>query len=99
VKHLVRPRIPRRIDFEPETTYFKPAGIPLRVLEEVVLSFEEVEALRLKEVEGLSQTESAKKMKISQPTFFRILSTARKKTAEAMIKGKAIKIQKGILNK
>lgn len=99
MKHLVRPRIPRNINFEPSTTYFKPAGIPLRVLEEVVLSFEEVESLRLKEVEGLSQTASAKKMKISQPTFFRILSTARKKTAEAMIKGKAIKIQKGISNK
>ena len=96
---MVRPRIPRRIDFEPGTTYFKPAGIPLRVLEEVVLSFEEVESLRLKEVEGLSQTESAKKMKVSQPTFFRVLSIARKKVAEAIIKGKAIKIQKGISNK
>jgi len=66
----------------------------MRTLEEVVLSFEEIESLRLKEVEGLGQTEAAKKMHISQPTFFRILSTARKKVAEAIIKGKAIKIQK-----
>jgi len=93
---LVRPRLPRIIDFEPGTTYFKPAGIPLRTLEEVVLTFEEVEALRLKEVEGLGQTESAKRMKISQPTFFRILSIARKKVADAIINGKAIKIQKVI---
>ncbi len=91
---MVRPRIPRNINFEPDTTYFKPAGIPLRVLEEVVLSFEEVEALRLKEVEGLSQTASAKKMKVSQPTFFRILSIARKKIAGALIQGKAIKLKK-----
>ncbi|MFA5125866.1 MAG: DUF134 domain-containing protein [archaeon] len=91
---MVRPRIPRIINFEPGTTYFKPAGIPMRTLEEVVLSFEEIESLRLKEVEGLGQTEAAKKMHISQPTFFRILSTARKKVAEAIIKGKAIKIQK-----
>lgn len=91
---MVRPRLPRRIDFEPGTTYFKPAGIPLRILEEVVLTFEEAESLRLKEVEGLDQTDAAKKMHISQPTFFRILSTARKKVAEAIITGKAIKIQK-----
>jgi len=93
---LVRPRIPRIIDFEPGTTYFKPAGIPLRTLEEVVLTFEEAESLRLKDVEGLGQTEAAKKMEISQPTFFRILSTARKKVAEAIIKGKAIKLQRGL---
>lgn len=91
---MVRPRIPRIIDFEPGTTYFKPAGIPLRVLEEVVLSFEEAEALRLKDVEGYAQTKAAKKMHISQPTFFRILSTARKKVADAIINGKAIKLQK-----
>jgi len=94
VKKMVRPRLPRRIDFEPGTTYFKPAGIPLRTLEEVVLSYEEAEALRLKDVEGLGQTESAKKMKISQPTFFRVLSTARKKVADAVINGKAIKLKK-----
>ncbi len=93
---MVRPRIPRIIDFEPGTTYFKPAGIPLRTLEEVVLTFEEAESLRLKDVEGLGQTEAAKKMEISQPTFFRILSTARKKVAKAIIKGKAIKLQRGL---
>jgi len=63
------------------------------MLEEVVLSFEEVEALRLKDIEGLEQTKAAKKMHISQPTFYRMLSTARKKTAEAIIKGKAIRIE------
>ena len=90
---MARPRIPRKINFEPGTTYFKPAGIPMRNLEEVVLSFEEAEALRLKDVEGYGQTRAAEKMKVSQPTFFRILSTARKKVAEAIVKGKAIKIE------
>lgn len=93
---LVRPRIPRRISFEPGTTYFKPAGVPLWQLEEVVLSFEEAESLRLKDVEGLGQTEAAKKMGVSQPTFFRIISIARKKIAEALIKGKSIKIRNKI---
>jgi len=58
-------------------------------------TFEEVEALRLKEVEGLGQTEAAKKMGVSQPTFFRILASARKKTAEAIVTGKAIRVEGG----
>ncbi|MDD3083892.1 MAG: DUF134 domain-containing protein [Candidatus ainarchaeum sp.] len=91
---MVRPKIPRSINFEPGTTYFKPAGIPLRNLEEVVLSFEEAEALKLKDVLGLGQTDCAKKMNVSQPTFFRILLVARKKVSEAITKGKAIKIEK-----
>ncbi|MDD4128728.1 MAG: DUF134 domain-containing protein [Candidatus ainarchaeum sp.] len=91
---MVRPRIPRRINFEPNATYFKPAGIPLRELEEVVLSFEEAESIRLKDYQSLDQIIAAKKMNISQPTFYRILITARKKIAEALINGKAIKIQK-----
>lgn len=90
---MVRPRIPRRIHFEPGATYFKPAGIPLRELKEVVLSFEEGESLRLKDVEGLDQKMAATKMSISQPTFNRTINSARKKLAEAIIKGKAIKIK------
>jgi len=92
---MVRPRLCRRILAEPNVTYFKPRGIPMRELEEVILSVEEFEAVRLKDLEGLEQEECAKKMKISQPTFHRLVLSARKKIAEAIIKGKAIQIHGG----
>lgn len=89
---MVRPRICRRIGFEPNVTYFKPRGIPLRELQEILLAKDEFEAVRLKDLEGFEQGECAKKMRISQPTFHRILLSARKKIANAIITGKAIKI-------
>jgi predicted DNA-binding protein (UPF0251 family) len=92
---MVRPRLCRRILAEPDVTYFKPRGIPMRELEEVILSVEEFEAVRLKDLEGLEQEECAKKMKISQPTFHRLVLSARKKIAEAIVRGKAIQIQGG----
>jgi predicted DNA-binding protein (UPF0251 family) len=79
----------------PGVTYFKPAGIPLRDLEEVRLSIEEAEALRLKDLEGLEQEQGAEKMNISRPTFQRVLASARKKMADALLNGKAIKIEGG----
>jgi predicted DNA-binding protein (UPF0251 family) len=87
-------KIPRCLRFNPGVYYFKPQGIPLRLLEEVVLLPEELEALKLYEVDGLEETEAAKEMKISQPTFARILASANKKVSEALIKGKAIRIEK-----
>jgi len=66
----------------------------MRFLEVVDLSLEEMEALRLKNIEGLEQTECAKKMATSQSTFQRILSSAYKKIADGLINGKAIKIIK-----
>jgi uncharacterized membrane protein len=89
---MPRPRIPRCIRFKPGVYYFKPQGIPLRMLDEVVLFPDEIEALKLYEIDKLEQEEAAKKMKISQPTFARILGSARKKIAQAIIKGKAIKV-------
>jgi len=89
---MPRPRLCRRIGFSPNVKYFKPQGVPLRELDEVELTLEELEALRLKNIDGLDQTEAAKKMKTSQSTFQRILASAYKKIAEALIKGKAIKI-------
>ena len=90
---MVRPRKFRNIWFSPEVTYYKPAGIPARMLEEVVLTKEEVESLRLKDYENLDQEAASKKMKISQPTFNRTLTSARKKISEALIDGKAIRIE------
>jgi len=64
------------------------------MLEEVTLLPDELEALKLYEVDRLEQTTAAEKMKISQPTFARILDSANRKIAEAIIKGKAIRIEK-----
>ena len=91
---MPRPKVPRFIRFRPNVYYFKPRGIPLRMLEETVLLADELEALKLYEVDGLEQTAAAKKMKISQPTFARLLGSANKKIAQAIIKGKAIRIEK-----
>ena len=76
-------------------TYFKPAGIPLRLLSEVTLAVEEMEAIRLKDAEGLEQEECAQKMSVSRPTFHRVLKAARQKIADAFLNGKAIRIEGG----
>ena len=89
---MPRPRICRHIRCRLNAHYFKPRGIPMRYLKVMELTLEEVEALRLKDILGLEQTEAAKKMGISQPTFQRTLSSAYKKISEALLKGKAIKI-------
>lgn len=92
---MPRPLKYRRVAFLPNVTYFKPAGVPLRILEEVVLSVEEAEAIRLKDLEGLEQEEGAEKMKVSRPTFQRVLASARQKIANALLNGKAIRIEGG----
>ncbi len=89
---MSRPRSCRHIDFDPSVTYFKPQGVPMRFLDMVELSLEEVEALRLKNIEDLDQTQCAKKMHTSQSTFQRILTSAYNKISYALIEGKAIKI-------
>ena len=91
---MTRRKIPRCVRFSPKVSYFKPKGIPLRLLEEVSLGADELEALKLYEVDNVSQTEAADKMKISQPTFARILDSANQKIADALINGKAIRIER-----
>jgi|AntRauTorcE11897_2_1112592.scaffolds.fasta_scaffold19781_3 predicted DNA-binding protein (UPF0251 family) len=92
---MPRPPKRRRIKNIPYIRFFKPAGIPARELEEVLLSLEEVEALRLKDVEGLNQSESAEKMNVSRPTFQRILTKTHKKVAKALLEGKALRFEGG----
>jgi uncharacterized protein len=92
---MPRPHCRRFIGFVPNATYFKPAGIPLRELEEIVLTLDEVEALRLADLEGLYQEEAGERMKISRPTFARVVESARKKVAEALICGKALRLEGG----
>jgi predicted DNA-binding protein (UPF0251 family) len=91
---MPRPRLFRRIGFNPNITYFKPQGVPMRELEIIELTTEEVEALRLRNIKKLEQEQAAKKMNTSQSTFQRILSSAYEKISEALIEGKAIKIIK-----
>ncbi|NLA57881.1 MAG: DUF134 domain-containing protein [Firmicutes bacterium] len=92
---MARPPKPRRVEFMPEVTVFKPVGMPMRQLEEVVLSVEELEALRLKDLEGLEQEECAERMNISRPTFQRVLASSRHKVADALIGGKVLRVEGG----
>jgi uncharacterized protein len=91
---MPRPKLRRRVRFNPKITYFKPAGIPLKQLKEVIINHDELEALRLKNNLNLDQKEVAKRMNVSQPTLHRILLSAKEKITEALVKGKAIKIEK-----
>jgi len=87
-----RPCLKRKISVNPKINFFKPRGIPLLQLDVVELSKEEVEALRLKNIKEFDQNICAEKMKTSQSTFQRILSSAYKKISQAIVNGRAIKI-------
>ncbi len=90
---MSRPKKYRCIKCKPDATYFKPRGIPMIHLEEIALTIDELEAIRLADYEELYHEDAAKKMKISRQTFGRILNDAHKKVSECLIKGKALKIE------
>jgi predicted DNA-binding protein (UPF0251 family) len=92
---MARSRCPRRVAAPPQVGYFKPAGVPLRRLEEIALTVDEFEALRLADLEGLYQDEGARRMGVSRPTFARIVETSRRKVAEALVHGRALRITGG----
>jgi predicted DNA-binding protein (UPF0251 family)/predicted Fe-Mo cluster-binding NifX family protein len=92
---VARPTFPRNVGFLPGVTYFKPAGVRMVELEEVVLGHDEIEAMRLKNLLGLSQEEAAGQMNISQPTFHRLLSSACEKITDVIVNGKALRIEGG----
>ncbi len=89
---MVRPRKVKFIDFEPDVTYFKPRSVPLYKLQEIELTFDELETLRLSNIEKLSQADAALKMNVHQSTFQRTTNRAREKITDALVNGKAIKI-------
>lgn len=93
-KKYGRPRLKRLINFEPGVEYFKPRGVPISSLKIIELSKEEVEAMRLKNIEKMDQRECALKMNTSPATFQRILSRAYYKVSKALCNGNAIKIIK-----
>ena len=92
---MTRPKTLRRIDSIPDVKWFKPAGIKMCSLEEVSLTFDEIEAIRLADLENLYQEQVATRMGVSRQTVGRILVSARKKVAEALVTGKAIRLEGG----
>ena len=92
---MARPRNCRRVACFPEIQYFKPRGIPLTRLEEITLTVDEFEAIRLADLEGLYQDQAAGRMNISRQTFGRIIESGHRKVAEALVNGKALKIEGG----
>jgi len=94
---MVRPKNCRRIHFIPGSNYFKPRGIALHMLEEIILTVDEFEAIRLSDLEGLYQEQAAKSMGISRQTFGRIIESAHKKVADSLVQGKALKIEGGVI--
>ncbi|OFI07018.1 hypothetical protein CLOACE_06040 [Clostridium acetireducens DSM 10703] len=92
---MSRPIKWRKVEFLPKNTYFFPLGKRKCELEEIVLKIEELEAMRLKDIEGLTQEECAKRMEISRQTFQNVIDKARKKVAIALTKGMAISINGG----
>ena len=92
---MSRPIQPRQIDFVPRAVFFKPAGIPRVELEETALTLDELEAVRLADLNGFYQEKAAKKMGISRSAFARILESARRKIADTLIHGKCLRIEGG----
>ncbi len=96
---MSRPCRCRRIRCNPDANYFKPRGIPLDVLEEINLTLDELEAVRLADLEGLYQVDAAKKMDISRQTFGNIINSAHRKVADVLLNTKALKIEGGTVKK
>ncbi|GAA5481098.1 DUF134 domain-containing protein [Haloferula sargassicola] len=92
---MPRPICPRVVSGSPAATYFKPAGIPLRELRENQLTLDQFEALRLADLEGLGQEEAAGRMGISRQTFGRIIKQARVAVARSVVRGEALRIDRG----
>lgn len=92
---MPRPKKTRYISQKPVVEHYKPAGIPLSELKEVNLNVEELEAVRLADLENLNQEQAAQQMAVSRPTFQRVLSSARTKIAQALSLGYSLKIKGG----
>ena len=92
---MVRPQKHRRVAFNPEISYFKPRGIPMFDLEEVRLTVDQREAIRLSDLLGMSHEDAGRHMGVSRATFGRIIQRARQAVADALINGKAINVEGG----
>lgn len=92
---MPKPKKERKVQLPPTITYFKPQGIPMSQLEQIILNVDEYEAVRLVDYENMDQEAASKKLGISRPTCARIVAEAHKKIAEAITLGKAIRIEGG----
>jgi len=92
---MVRPKKNRRVVFNPKINYFKPRGIPVLDLDEVCLTIDEREAIRLADLLSMSHEDAGKQMGVSRATFGRIIQQARQTVADAIINGKAVRVEGG----
>jgi predicted DNA-binding protein (UPF0251 family) len=92
---MVRPFKLRVVEDVPRCVYFKPQGVGISQVENLLLTLDEYEALRLKEYENLQEKDACEKMEVSQPTFNRLYTKAKKKLVRAIVEGLAIKIEGG----
>ena len=92
---MPRPAKPKLVQESPKSAYFKPRGVPINELEEIVLKIEELEALRLVDLEGMYQEDAAREMGVSRQTIQRMLAEARTKVIDALFAGKALRIEGG----
>ncbi|MEW6719516.1 MAG: DUF134 domain-containing protein [Thermodesulfobacteriota bacterium] len=92
---MPRPHCCRRVEGKPPASVFKPAGVPVREIDAIAMTLDEFEAVRLADLEGLYQEEAAAKMGVSRSTFSRIVDSAHRKVADAIVNGKALKIEGG----
>ena len=92
---MARPHRARWIGHNPDSTFFKPAGVPAKELRITTILLDELEAMRLVDGEELKQTEAAERMGISQSTIARLLASGRKKISLALANGEALQLQKG----
>lgn len=92
---MARPHKQRMVHYHPGVRLYKPQGMPRQYLQTVILTVDQLEALRLADFHGISHEEAAVKIGVSRPTFGRIVEAARRTVAEALLQGKAIFIQGG----
>lgn len=94
---MPRPFRCRKICCRPDSNYFKPRGVPVGFLQEVNLRLDELEAIRLADLEGMYQEDAAKKMNVSRQTFGSIVNSAHMKIADCLVNAKALKIEGGVV--
>jgi len=94
---MARPCRCRRVFGRPPWSLFQPAGESWETVGQIVLTLDELEALRLADLEGLYQEQAAERMNVSRQTFGRIVESARKKVAQALVEGKALRIEGGVV--
>jgi len=94
---MPRPFRFRRVYCKPDSNYFKPKGVPVDALEEIILTMDELEAIRLADLKSMYQEDAAKKMNVSRQTFGNIIFSAHKKIADVLVNSKALKVKGGVV--